>query len=115
MICSKTVSAQTIDTTIYNGLVLGMGWGTFLILILVIIGGILIFLRKLLVLDWIIVVIAILVPIIAFIILYFWPKESVSSTTTTTTVSYSDPTDFYQLKIGFCFGFGALVFILSLG
>ena len=113
--CLNTVKAQgVLETDLYKGLVFGMGWGTFLILIFIIIGAILIFFRKLLYYPWLIIVIGIGLPVITFVILYLWPKKRDDDTSTTTTYIDDEPTDFFLLKIGMCFALSGIFFFASL-
>ena len=92
----ESAAGQTIDAGFYDGLVFGMGWGTFLILFFIILGAILVLL------TWTVtkftIIIAVIIPCLLLLILYFWPKEDEDTGTTDT--SFDEPNSFFLLSIG---------------
>ena len=86
-----------------------MGWGTFLVLILIIIGAIMTFC------IWnitkFIVIVAAAIPALVFVILYSWPKEEEDTGEVTNT--FDDPNSFFIPSIGFCFALTTLFFLIG--
>ena len=109
------IKAQQIETDLYDGLVFGLGWGTFLIIVFIIIGAILIFFRKMLKYPGIMIGIGIGLPLITFIILYLWPKEDDDdNNSSTNTSTEDDPTNFFLVKVGLCFTLACVFFLFGL-
>ena len=94
------------DNSIYEGLnSFGMGFGTLMVFITLIIGIILCSIKNAFVLPNCCVCLGITLPVLTFVVAYLWPKESLATDTTKTD---KIPTDNFMVKSTF---FLILIFI----
>ena len=101
-------SAQERDTSVYDNLIFGMGWGTFIVLVTSIVSICLCFLRGR---PEIGVLLGQVFPAVVFLIFLVWPKQEVDDTPE----EEEDPTHWFLAKAIICFLLILIFFVVAAG
>ena len=96
---------------IYDGLIIGVGRGTFAIIVCIFISVTACFFKSAVVYSNLCIFVATLLPVLTFLIIYLSPKESLASDKTQDDLL---PTSWYYMKSIFFLALIFLVFIFSI-